>query len=87
MEGTGFRGVVTEEAARPEAAPRPPAEHEPAPEVNASPPAPAPAAPAAPVDPAAEYRQQGLEFLKAGNPAAIAEFRKVLNVSPGTRSR
>ena len=90
VEGTGFRGVVTEETARPEGPPAAAeARPEPAPEpVRESPPAAAavPAAPPAaapPVDPAAEYRQQGLEFLKAGNHAgAIAEFRKVLNVSP-----
>jgi tetratricopeptide (TPR) repeat protein len=90
VEGTGFRGIVTEESARPEGPPAAAeARPEPAPEpVRESPPAAAavPAAPpaaAAPVDPVAEYRQQGLEFLKAGNHAgAIAEFRKVLNVSP-----
>jgi tetratricopeptide (TPR) repeat protein len=94
VEGTGFRGVVTEEAPRTEAPPAaaeapPPAAAKPEPEppaatppqTIAAPAAPPPAAP--PVDQAAEYRRQGQEFLKAGNPAgAVAEFRKVLNVSP-----
>jgi tetratricopeptide (TPR) repeat protein len=95
VEGTGFRGVVADEAPQAESSPaaaeaRPPAEAklELAPEpVRESQPAAAavPAAPpvTVPVDPAAEYRRQGQEFLKAGNHAgAIAEFRKVLNVSP-----
>jgi tetratricopeptide (TPR) repeat protein len=42
-----------------------------------------PAVTAAPTDQTVEYRQQGIEFYKAKNyPAAITEFKKVLNVQP-----
>jgi tetratricopeptide (TPR) repeat protein len=78
------------EAPKPDALPKlPPEAKEPALEVKTEPPkeppkeTPPPVAAVAPVDLTAEYRQQGIEFYKNKNyPAAIAEFKKVLNVQP-----
>jgi tetratricopeptide (TPR) repeat protein len=87
VPGTPFLGSASAELPTSEVPKGIPAEiKEPAPEVKPEPakPAPAPvAAPAAPVDQVGEYRQQGIEFHKNKNyPAAIAEFKKVLNVEP-----
>jgi len=87
--GAPFLGTAGGEAPRTEAVPKLSHEaKEPAVEVKAEPPKEPPketppAAAAAPVDPTAEYRQQGIEFYKGKNyPAAITEFKKVLNVRP-----
>jgi tetratricopeptide (TPR) repeat protein len=90
VTGTPFLGAASVEAPKPEALPKlPPEAKEPAPVVTAEPPkeppkeTPPPVAAVAPVDQTAEYRQQGIEFYKNKNyPAAIAEFKKVLNVQP-----
>ncbi|MBI5580492.1 MAG: LysM peptidoglycan-binding domain-containing protein [Deltaproteobacteria bacterium] len=87
LPGAPFLGSVSTETPTPEVPKGPPAEiKEPAPEMKPEPakPAPAPVAvPAAPVNQVGGYRQQGIEFHKHQNyPAAIAEFKKVLNVEP-----
>jgi tetratricopeptide (TPR) repeat protein len=65
-----------------EAAPPVQAEAPPEPEKAEKESPPVVAAPA-PVDQTAEYRQQGIELYRNKNyPAAIAEFKKVLNVAP-----
>jgi tetratricopeptide (TPR) repeat protein len=88
VKGIAFHGAGSVEAPKAEAPPAPPpAPEQPAAEQKAQPPAPPketpPAPAAAPPDQTAGYRQQGIEFYKAKNyPAAIAEFKKVLNVQP-----
>jgi tetratricopeptide (TPR) repeat protein len=88
--GVPFVGAARVETPKPDALPKLPPEAKeaipqvapaPAPEPAQEPP-PAVAAPA-PVDQSAEYRQQGIELYRNKNyPAAIAEFKKVLNIAP-----
>ena len=88
--GVPFVGAVSVETPKPDALPKlppeakeaaPPVQAEPAPEPVKEPPA-AMAAPG-PVDQTAEYRQHGIELFRNKNyPAAITEFKKVLNVAP-----
>lgn len=87
--GVPFLGTASVEAPKADALPKlPPEAKEPASEVKTEPPREPPkeaptAAAAPPVDQTVEYRQQGIEFYKAKNyPAAITEFKKVLNVQP-----
>jgi tetratricopeptide (TPR) repeat protein len=87
--GVPFLGTASVEAPKVDALPKlPPEAKEPAPEVKTEPPREPPketppAVTAAPTDQTVEYRQQGIEFYKAKNyPAAITEFKKVLNVQP-----
>ena len=85
VPGAPFLGSASAEPPTSEVPKGTPAEvKEPVPEVKPEPATPALApAPAAPVDPLGDYRQQGIEFHKSKNyPAAIAEFKKVLNVEP-----
>jgi len=89
VAGAPFLGTAGVAAPRPEALPKlPPQAQEAAVEVKTEPPKELPketppAAPSTPVDQTAEYRQQGIEFYKAKDyPAAIAEFKKVLNIQP-----
>jgi tetratricopeptide (TPR) repeat protein len=90
IAGVPFVGAARVEIPKPDALPKLPPEAkeatpqvplEPAPEPAQEPPS-AVATPA-PVDQTAEYRQQGLELYRNKNyPAAIAEFKKVLNIAP-----
>jgi tetratricopeptide (TPR) repeat protein len=85
VPGAPFLGSASAEPPTSEVPKGAPAEvKEPAPKVKPEPATPAPApAPAAAVDQLGDYRQQGIEFHKSKNyPAAIAEFKKVLNVEP-----
>jgi tetratricopeptide (TPR) repeat protein len=90
VAGAPFLSAASVEAPKPDALPKlPPEAKEPALEVKTEPPkeppkeTPPPVAAVAPLDLTAEYRQQGIEFYKNKNyPAAIAEFKKVLNVQP-----
>ena len=88
VKGIAFHGAGSVEAPKVETPPAPPpALEQPAAEQKTQPPAPPKETPpkpaAAPPDQTAGYRQQGIEFYKAKNyPAAIAEFKKVLNVQP-----
>jgi tetratricopeptide (TPR) repeat protein len=87
VPGTPFLGSASAEPPASEVPKGTPAAvKETAPEVKPEPEKPALApvpAPAAPVDQVGAYRQQGIEFHKNKNyPAAIAEFKKVLNVEP-----
>ncbi|MGE5258312.1 MAG: LysM peptidoglycan-binding domain-containing protein [Hyphomicrobiales bacterium] len=88
--GVPFVGAVNVETPKPDALPKLPPEAkqvapsvrvEPAPEPVQEPPA--AAAVPAPVDQTAEYRQHGIELFRNKNyPAAITEFKKVLNAAP-----
>ena len=83
--GVPFAGAASVETPKPDALPKlppeakvaaPPVQPEPAPEPAKEPPAPV-------VDQTAEYRQQGIELYRSKSyPAAIVEFKKVLNVAP-----